>query len=96
MADDAILLARKFKPRLAILDMRMQGKSGMDVARYLRRQYRDRLSCSCPPLAMPTSSKRPPAWERSVYLVKPLDVRQIGRVRAALGRWEEIKAARPW
>ncbi len=33
--DDAILLARKHKPRLAILDMRMQGKSGMDVARYL-------------------------------------------------------------
>src|SRR4030095_15308134 len=33
--DDAILLARKNKPRLAILDMRMQGKSGMDVARYL-------------------------------------------------------------
>ncbi len=33
--DDAILLARKFRPRLAILDMRMQGKSGMDVARYL-------------------------------------------------------------
>ncbi|MCK7498611.1 MAG: response regulator [Comamonadaceae bacterium] len=33
--DDAILLARKHKPPLAILDMRMQGKSGMDVARYL-------------------------------------------------------------
>jgi DNA-binding response OmpR family regulator len=33
--DDAILLARKHKPALAILDMRMQGKSGMDVARYL-------------------------------------------------------------
>ena len=33
--DDGILLARKYKPRLAILDMRMQGKSGMDVARYL-------------------------------------------------------------
>ena len=33
--DDAILLARRHKPQLAILDMRMQGKSGMDVARYL-------------------------------------------------------------
>jgi response regulator NasT len=30
------------------------------------------------------------------YLVKPLDVRQIvPAVRAALGRWEEIKAAPP-
>ena len=33
--DDAILLARKHKPALALLDMRMQGKSGMEVARYL-------------------------------------------------------------
>ncbi|UCE32431.1 MAG: response regulator, partial [Burkholderiales bacterium] len=34
--DDAILLARQHRPRLAVLDVRMQGKSGLDVARYLR------------------------------------------------------------
>lgn len=34
--DDAILLARQFRPRLALLDMRMAGKSGLDVAMYLR------------------------------------------------------------
>lgn len=34
--DDAILLARRHRPRLAVLDIRMQGLSGFDVAQYLR------------------------------------------------------------
>ena len=34
--DDAILLARQHRPDLAMLDMRMGGKSGLDVAAYLR------------------------------------------------------------
>lgn len=34
--DDAILLARQHRPDLAMLDMRMNGKSGLDVAAYLR------------------------------------------------------------
>lgn len=34
--DDAILMARRCRPRLALLDIRMQGLSGFDVAQYLR------------------------------------------------------------
>ena len=34
--DDAILLAREHRPDLALLDIRMDGMSGFDVARYLR------------------------------------------------------------
>jgi response regulator NasT len=34
--DDAILLARQHRPGLALLDLRMEGKSGFDVAAYLR------------------------------------------------------------
>lgn len=34
--DDAILLAREHQPALAVLDIRMQGLSGFDVAQYLR------------------------------------------------------------
>ena len=34
--DDAILLARQQRPELALLDIRMEGKSGFDVAEYLR------------------------------------------------------------
>ncbi|MEY2656198.1 MAG: hypothetical protein RLZZ524_3226, partial [Pseudomonadota bacterium] len=33
--DDAILLARQHKPDLALLDIRMDGLSGFDVAAYL-------------------------------------------------------------
>ncbi len=83
--DDAILLARQHKPRLAILDMRMQGKSGMDVARY--------LASLTPPIDFlflsafndahtVDEAKRLGALG---YLVKPLDVQQIvPAVRAAL------------
>src|ERR1019366_6399296 len=38
--DDAILLARQHRPDLALLDIRMEGKSGFDVAQYLRTQCR--------------------------------------------------------
>ena len=34
--DDAILLAREHRPDLALLDIRMEGKTGFDVAQYLR------------------------------------------------------------
>ena len=33
--DDAILLARELRPQLALLDIRMEGKSGFDVAETL-------------------------------------------------------------
>ena len=38
--DDAILLAREHRPALALLDIRMEGKSGFDVAQTLRDAYR--------------------------------------------------------
>ena len=34
--DDAILLARQHRPDIALLDIRMEGKTGFDVAEYLR------------------------------------------------------------
>ena len=38
--DDAILLAREHRPDLALLDIRMQGMGGFDVAAYLREYSR--------------------------------------------------------
>ena len=38
--DDAILLAREHRPQMALLDIRMEGKSGFDVAETLRDAYR--------------------------------------------------------
>lgn len=91
--DDAILLARKHKPRLAILDMRMQGKSGMDVARYLAANTDTGFMFLS---AFGDSDIVEEATRMGAlgYLVKPLDVRQIvPAVRAALARAMERTTA---
>jgi DNA-binding response OmpR family regulator len=74
--DDAILLAREHKPDLALLDIRMEGKSGFDVAAYLR-EY-----CQMPFMFLSAFSddetvRQVKALGAVAYLVKPLDIRQI-------------------
>jgi len=84
--DEAILLARRHKPQLAILDMRMQGKSGMDVARYLsaNTQTGFLFLSAFNDTATIEEAKRLGALG---YLVKPLDVKQIvPAVNAALAQ----------
>lgn len=91
--DDGILLARKYKPQLAILDMRMQGKSGMDVARYLAANTSTGFMFLS---AFGDADIVEEATRMGAlgYLVKPLDVRQIvPAARAALARWQELKSA---
>jgi response regulator NasT len=87
--DDAILLARERRPDLALLDMRMQGKSGMDVARYLAANTDTGFMFLS---AFGDSDIVEEATRMGAlgYLVKPLDVRQIvPAVRAALSRADE-------
>jgi len=82
--DDAILLARRHKPQLAILDMRMQGKSGMDVARYLVANTRTGFLFLSAFNDAETISEATRLGALG-YLVKPLDVKQIvPAVHAAL------------
>ncbi|MBC7995108.1 MAG: response regulator [Rhizobacter sp.] len=74
--DDAILLARAHKPDLALLDIRMEGKSGFDVAAYLR-EY-----CQMPFMFLSAFSDDETVAQVKelgavAYLVKPLDIRQI-------------------
>jgi len=93
--DDAILLARKHKPKLAILDMRMPGKSGMDVARYLAANTDTGFMFLS---AFGDSDIVDEAMKMGAlgYLVKPVDVRQIvPAVRAALSRSDEEKPEPP-
>lgn len=93
--DDAILLARKHKPPLAILDMRMQGKSGMDVARYLAANTTTGFMFLS---AFGDSDIIEEATRMGAlgYLVKPLDVKQIvPAVRAALVRVQERRFQTP-
>jgi response regulator NasT len=84
--DDAILMARSHRPRLAILDMRMQGKSGMDVARYLASNTTTAFMflSAFGDQSIVDETQRLGALG---YLVKPIDIRQIvPAVNKALAR----------
>lgn len=74
--DDAILLARQHRPELALLDIRMEGKSGFDVAEYLR-EY-----CQIPFMFLSAFTDEATVNQVKklgalTYLVKPLDIQQI-------------------
>ncbi len=74
--DDAILLAREHRPALALLDIRMEGKSGFDVAATLRDVYGIPfmfLSAFADEATLATVK----SLGALAYLVKPLDVGQI-------------------
>lgn len=93
--DDAILLAREHRPDLALLDIRMEGKSGFDVAAYLR-EY-----CQTPFMFLSAFSdeatvKQVKALGAVAYLIKPLDIGQIvPAVEAALAQVSKQPAAAP-
>ena len=93
--DDAILLAREHKPELALLDIRMEGKSGFDVAAYLR-EY-----CQIPfmflsAFADDATIKQVKALGALTYLVKPLDIQQIvPAVEAAFANRPNQQASEP-
>jgi len=90
--DDAILLARKHRPELALLDIRMEGKSGFDVAEYLRD------TCHIPfmflsAFADPATVAKVAELGAVAYMVKPLDVGQIvPTVEAAFERLRTQRA----
>ena len=74
--DDAILLARKHKPELALLDIRMEGKSGFEVAEYLR-DYGHVPFIFLSAFADADTVTKVAELGAVAYLVKPLDVGQI-------------------
>lgn len=87
--DDAILLAREQRPTLALLDIRMQGMSGFDVATYLRDQLRIPFM-----FLSAFSDEATLAQIRALgalaYLTKPLDVAQI--VPAVKAAFQQVQA----
>jgi len=93
--DDAILIARAHRPQLALLDIRMEGKSGFDVAHYLRHQ------CGMPFMFLSAfSDEQTVAQVKALgavaYLVKPLDIKQIvPAVEAAFAHIETQAALAP-
>ena len=74
--DDAILLAREHRPDLALLDIRMEGKSGFDVAAYLR-EFLHMPFMFLSAFADDETVAKVKALGAVDYLVKPLEVKQI-------------------
>jgi DNA-binding response OmpR family regulator len=90
--DDAILLAREHRPDLALLDIRMEGKTGFDVAQYLREVGHTPFV-----FLSAFSDEETVAKVKSLgalaYLVKPLEVKQIvPTIDAAFARARELRA----
>ncbi|MFN7726048.1 MAG: response regulator [Rubrivivax sp.] len=84
--DDAILLAREQRPELALLDIRMEGKSGFDVAEVLRDVYRIPFMFLSA-FADAATIAQVESLGAVAYMIKPLDVGQIlPTVDAAFGR----------
>lgn len=74
--DDAILMAREHRPELALLDIRMEGKSGFDVAAYLR-EYLQTPFMFLSAFSDDETVAQVKALGAVDYLIKPLDIGQI-------------------
>ncbi|MEJ7137660.1 response regulator [Amphibiibacter pelophylacis] len=74
--DEAILLAREHRPDLALLDIRMQGKNGFDVAQYLRDAL-DIPFVFLSAFADPATLAEVERLGALAYLTKPLDIARI-------------------
>jgi len=93
--DDAILLARQHRPDLALLDIRMEGMSGFDVAAYLRESLQTPFMFLSA-FADDDTVAQVKALGAVAYLVKPLDIAQIvPTVEAALATVRARKSAAP-
>ena len=93
--DDAILLARQHRPDLALLDIRMEGMSGFDVAGYLR-DYLQVPFMFLSAFADEETIAQVKALGALAYLIKPLDIHQIvPAVEAAFANRPRPEAAPP-
>lgn len=91
--DDAILLAREHRPELALLDIRMEGLTGFDVAAYLR-EYLQTPFMFLSAFADEATVAKVKELGAVAYLVKPLDISQIvPAVEAAFARAPAAAAA---
>ena len=93
-ADEAMRLALETQPALALLDVEMEGKNGLDVAEFLARETRIPfmfLSAHQEDVIV----RQATAYGALGFLVKPLDVKQVvPAIRSALERARDISNLR--
>ena len=93
--DDAILMAREHRPELALLDIRMEGLSGFDVAAYLR-EYLQIPFMFLSAFSDDETVAKVKALGAVASLIKPLDIGQIvPAVDAAFANRGSARLAEP-
>ena len=93
--DDAILIAREHRPELALLDIRMEGKSSFDVAAYLR-EYLQIPFMFLSAFSDDETVAQVKALGAVAYLIKPLDIGQIvPAVDAAFAKLGALRSTEP-
>jgi response regulator NasT len=89
-AEDAMRLAVEQKPALALLDVQMEGKNGLDVAEFLSRKTRVPFMFLSA-FGDEATVKQAASYGAMGFLVKPLDVKQmVPAIRSALERAHDI------
>jgi response regulator NasT len=89
-ADDAMKLAVETNPALALLDVQMEGKNGLDVAEFLARETRVPFMFLSA-FGDDAIVKQASSYGAMGFLVKPLDVKQlVPAIRSALERAHDI------
>lgn len=92
--DDAILLARQHRPSLAILDIAMDGKTGLDVAAYLR-DYIDLPFMFLSAYGGDEEVQRGLSFGAIDYLVKPIETnRLLSRLQRGLDLIAELASSK--
>jgi diguanylate cyclase (GGDEF)-like protein/PAS domain S-box-containing protein len=94
--EDAVTMARHFKPDCVVLDVNLPGISGFDVCRILRDDPANQRITIVILTRDPASSEKVMAFSLDAddYVVKPFSPRDlVSRVTAAIGRRGELSAA---
>jgi DNA-binding response OmpR family regulator len=94
--EDAVTMARQFKPDCVVLDVNLPGISGFDVCRILRDDPANQRITIVILTGDPASSEKVMAFSLDAddYVVKPFSPRDlVSRVTAAIGRRSELSAA---
>ena len=94
--EDAVTMARHFKPDCVVLDVNLPGISGFDVCRILRDDPANQRLTIVILTGDPASSEKVMAFSLDAddYVVKPFSPRDlVSRVTGAIGRRRELSAA---
>jgi two-component system, OmpR family, response regulator len=92
---EALLMAQRHRPHVAILELRLDGIDGYRLADRLRQVDPDIILVAVTSQADAASRRRSRASGYAAHLIKPVEPERLRRVLAALGGAHGLEEARP-